>query len=132
MPISDLCYDIQTWSVQFTDQKRTAKQVTKNWNWPFLISHYQKPPVSTLLINLRWSEARSVICRTELYSLQTRKKSEKVETVQIKLSKSKTQLKQFNDQQKVTKNVTWAIYRPHKKPEKLLERWNWTFHKCQW
>ena len=24
--------------VQFTDQKKTAKQVTKNWNWPFLVS----------------------------------------------------------------------------------------------
>ena len=101
-------YNLQTW-------KKTAKQVTKNWNWHFLISHYQKLPISTLFINLKWSETRSVICRPELYSLHTRRKSEKVETVQIKLSKSKTQLKQFNDQQKVTKNVSWAIYRPNKK-----------------
>ena len=113
--MSELCYDIQIWFVQSTDLKKTAKQVTKNWNWPFLISHYQKPPISTLFINLRWSETRSVIFRPGLYSLQTKKISEKVQTVQIKLSTSKIQLKQFNDQQKVTKNVTWAIYRPHKK-----------------
>ena len=30
--------DIQTRFVQFTDQKKTARKVTKNWNWPFLIS----------------------------------------------------------------------------------------------
>ena len=30
---------------------KTAKKVTKNWNWSFLL----KPPISTLPINLRWS-----------------------------------------------------------------------------
>ena len=33
-----------------TDKKKTAKNVAKNWNWPFLISHYYEPPISTLAI----------------------------------------------------------------------------------
>ena len=33
--------DLQTWS-KFTDQKKTAKKVTENWNWPFLISQLPK------------------------------------------------------------------------------------------
>ena len=32
-------YNLHTRFVQFTNQKKTAKTVTKNWNWPFLISH---------------------------------------------------------------------------------------------
>ena len=35
-------YNLQT--------EKTAKKVTKNWNWPFLISHDLKPPISTLPI----------------------------------------------------------------------------------
>ena len=34
-----ICFDKQTWFVQLTDQEKTAKKATKNWNWPFLISH---------------------------------------------------------------------------------------------
>ena len=34
--------DIQTCFVQFTDQKKTTKKETKNWNWPFLISQQLK------------------------------------------------------------------------------------------
>ena len=34
--------DIQTWFVQFTDHNKTTEKVTKNWNWPFLISQYLK------------------------------------------------------------------------------------------
>ena len=30
------------WFVQFTDQKKAAKKVTKNLNWPFLISQLLK------------------------------------------------------------------------------------------
>ena len=34
---------------------------------------------------------------------------------------------------KVTKKVTWAIYRPdEKKLKKTMENWNWTFHKWQY
>ena len=47
-------------------EKKTAKIVTKNWNWPFLISHQYKPSTSTLAINLRWSEIRDIICRPKL------------------------------------------------------------------
>ena len=57
-------------------RKKPAKKVTKNWNWPFLISQWLKTPIPTLAINLRWSETRGLICKPELYSLQTRKKSE--------------------------------------------------------
>ena len=60
-----------------------------------------------------WNKKHNL--QTRIVQFTEQQKTEKVETVQIKLSKSKTQLKQFNDQQKVTKNVTWAIYRPHKK-----------------
>ena len=34
--------NLETRIVQFTDQKKTAKKVTKNWNWPFLISQQLK------------------------------------------------------------------------------------------
>ena len=34
--------NLETRIVQFTDQKKTAKIVTKNWNWPFLISQQLK------------------------------------------------------------------------------------------
>ena len=34
--------NLETRTVQFTDQKKTAKKVTKNWNWPFLISQQLK------------------------------------------------------------------------------------------
>ena len=45
----------------------------------------------------------------------------------------KAQLIQFTDQQKGTKKVTWTIYRPdEKKLKKVLESWNWTFHKWQY
>ena len=44
--------------------------------------------------------------------------------------KSKTQLIQFTDQQKVTKKVTWTIYRPDEKAKKVLESWDWIF--CKW
>ena len=33
--------DIQTFFVQFTEQKKTKKE-TKNWNWSFLISQQLK------------------------------------------------------------------------------------------
>ena len=42
--------------------------------------------MSKLPINLRWSEIKSIICGPDLYNLQTRKKSEQVETVRIDLS----------------------------------------------
>ena len=35
-------HNLQARIVQFTDQKKTAKKVTKNWNWPFLISQLLK------------------------------------------------------------------------------------------
>ena len=35
-------YNLQTRIVQFTDQKKTAKKITKNWNWSFLISQQLK------------------------------------------------------------------------------------------
>ena len=35
-------HNLQARIVQFTDQKKTAKKVTKNWNWPFLISQQLK------------------------------------------------------------------------------------------
>ena len=66
-------YNLQTRIVQFTDQKKTAKKITKNWNWPFLISQLLKSPIPTLAINLRWSETRGIIYRPGLYNLQTRK-----------------------------------------------------------
>ena len=31
--------------------------------------------------------------------------------------------------EKVPEKVPWAIYRPLKTAEKVLERWKWTFHK---
>ena len=37
-----ICDDIQTWFVQFTDQQKKAKKVTKNLNWPFLVSQLLK------------------------------------------------------------------------------------------
>ena len=96
--------DIQTWLVQFTDQK---KKVIENWNWPFLISQYWKPPISTLAINLWWSQIRGIICRTIVQFIVQKKAW--IGTIAIlkglknKLSwtslKSKTQLIQFTDQQ---------------------------------
>ena len=38
--MSKIYHDKQTWFVQFTDQRKTAKKLTKTWNWPFLIFHY--------------------------------------------------------------------------------------------
>ena len=40
--IFKICDDIQNWFVQSTDQKKTAKKGTKNWNWPSLISQLLK------------------------------------------------------------------------------------------
>ena len=37
--MSKTCYDIQTWCVQLSDQKKIAEKASKNWNWPFFISH---------------------------------------------------------------------------------------------
>ena len=37
-----ICDDIQTWFVQFTNQKKTSKKVTKILNWAFLISQQLK------------------------------------------------------------------------------------------
>ena len=41
-----ICDDIQIWCVQFTDRKETAKKVTRNWNWPFLI--FQQLKISNI------------------------------------------------------------------------------------
>ena len=140
--------------VQFTDQKKTAKKVTKNWNWPFLISQLLK------IFNINtdhkskmvWNKRHNLQARTVQFADQkkvwigTNSTNRTVDHWQYwKLSninsclsfwtslKSKVQLIQFTDQQKGTKKVTWAIYRPdEKKLKKVLESWNWTFHKWQY
>ena len=60
-----ICDDIQTWFVQFTDQKKTTEKVTKNWNWPFLISQQLK--ISNIDIG-----HKSKIVWNKRYNLQTR------------------------------------------------------------
>ena len=57
--------DWQTWFTTYRPEK-TAKKITKNWNWPFLISQLQKSLISTLFWNERLSEKRGVIYRPEL------------------------------------------------------------------
>ena len=82
-----ICDDIQTWFVQFTDQKKTAKKVTKNWNWPFLISQ----PLKISNINT----------------------GHKLKMVWNRRSNLETRIVQFTDQKKtakkVTKNLNWPF-----------------------
>ena len=73
--------------VQFTDQKKTAKKVTKNWNWPFLISQ----PLKISNINTGY----------------------KLKMVWNRRSNLETRIVQFTDQKKtakkVTKNLNWPF-----------------------
>ena len=42
MPMFKIYDDIQTWFVQFTDQKKQLKKVIKDWNWPVNNGHKSK------------------------------------------------------------------------------------------
>ena len=54
--------------------EKTAEKVTKNWIWPFLIS--QLLEISNMNIGHKFkSEILGIICRPELFNLQTRKKN---------------------------------------------------------
>ena len=60
-----ICEDIQTRLVQFADQTKTAKNVTKKWNWPFLISQPLK------ISNINTSHKFKIVWNKR-YNLQTR------------------------------------------------------------
>ena len=51
--------------VKFKDQKKTAKKVTKNWSWPFLISQQLK------ISNIN-TDDKSKMVRNKRHNLQTR------------------------------------------------------------
>ena len=116
-----ICADIQAWSVQFTDQKKAAKKVTKNWNWPFLISQ----PLEISNINtghkfkMVWDRRFNLQTRFVQFTDQkkslNRHKWYTLNFLWIAILKhlqdifydSKTQLIQFTDQQKGTKK--WLV-----------------------
>ena len=80
--------DIQTRFVQFTDQKKTATKVTKNWSWLFLIS-------KTLKISNINTDHKFKITLNMKHNLQAR-------------------IVQFTDQKKVwigTNSTIWSCYK---------------------
>ena len=44
----------------------------------------------------------------------------------LDISVIKDSTHKFNWPTKMTKKVTWAIYRPGEKSKRILESWNWT------
>ena len=93
--------DIQTRFVQFTDQKKTARKVTKNWNWPFLISQTLK------ISNINTSHKFKMVWNRR-YNLQTRT---------VKFTDQKKTAK------KVTKNLNWSFL--ISQPTKNLQYQRW-------
>ena len=100
------------------------KKFTKNWNWPFLLSQYWEPPISTLTINLWWSQIRGIMWRTEVYNLQARKKSLNRCNSNTKRSQIKIKLLDISE----IKDSTHTIYWSTTWNVEMLEQWNWTFH----
>ena len=93
--------DILTRFVQFTDLKKTARKVTKNWNWPFLISH-------TLKISNINTDHKFKMVWNRRYNLQTRT---------VKFTDQKKTAK------KVTKNLNWSFL--ISQPTKNLQYQHW-------
>ena len=67
---------MQIWFAQFTDQKKTTKKETKNWNWAFLkikllkISNINTGHKSKIV----WNKRHNLLTRTVQFADQ--KKSE--------------------------------------------------------
>ena len=93
-------------------QTRKNWKVTKNWNWHFLQSQYWKRPISTLAINLWWSQIRGIT--EQNWTIYRPEKN----------------LNRYNSNTK--RSQIWIKLNQRLNSYNLLinklERWNWTFH----
>ena len=139
--------------------EKTTKKVTKNWNWPFLISQQLK--ISNINTGHKsqmvWKrhnlQTRGIIYRLNLFNCRPEKSLNKHKlyksnfwyTAILKSLKYKFMFKLLGISE--VKGSTYTIYWPTKRDwksdfnnlqtrwkqaKKVLESWNWTFHKWQY